>query len=284
MAATPIDGRALAERLRGEAAAAVAAMGAPPSLRAVALGENPASDVYLRSQRRGCEAAGIGFSLDRLPAATPEADLLSHLAALGGDASVTGVILQMPLPAHVDARRAQAGIPPLKDVEGVHPANLGSLVRGGEGLYPCTALSILACLEAGGASFAGAEAVVIGHSTIVGKPTALLLLDRLATVTVCHVETRDLAAHTRRADLLVVAVGKAGLVRGDMVKPGAIVVDVGINRVDGPGGTHRIVGDCDFDSVAAVAGAFTPVPGGPGPVTVGMLLRNTVAAARLQRR
>jgi len=275
-----IDGTAIAARVRAEAAAEVArlrAAGRPPFLVAVAVGEDEASEMYLRNQKRGCEAAGIDFHIERFEVTIAEESLLRYLARIGGQDFVTGIILQMPLPPHVDACRAQAMLPLHKDVEGVHPANLGMVAYGRRTLFPCTALSVLEILDAGNVQCRGAEAVVVGHSTIAGKPTALLLLDRLATVTVCHVETRDLASHTRRADILVVAVGKPGLVRGDMVKPGATVVDIGINRVGG-----RTVGDCAFDEVIRVAGAVTPVPGGAGPVTVAMLLRNTVAAARLQ--
>lgn len=284
MGARIIDGKAIAERIRGEVAAEVAALraeGRTIRLCAVAVGENPASEVYLRNQRRGCEKAGFEFDLQRLPADTPEDEVVAFVEERGADPRVTGMILQLPLPPGLDPRRVQAAIPARKDVEGVHPANLGMVTYAGRALYPCTALSALLCLESAGVTFRGAEAVVVGHSNIVGKPTALLLLDRLATVTVCHIGTRDLAAHTRRADILVVAVGKAGLITGDMVKAGAAVVDIGINRVETDDGKGRITGDCDFDSVAAVAGAITPVPGGAGPVTVAMLLRNTVTAARL---
>ena len=200
----------------------------------------------------------------------------SHLAALGADDTVTGIIVQRPLPQQVPARAMQSAISRLKDVEGTNPTNLGAVMYGRPTLLTCTALAVKSLVAESAIELRGAEAVVVGHSEIVGKPVALLLLDELATVTVCHIGTRDLAAHTQRADVLVVAVGKAGLIQPDMVKPGAVVIDVGINRVNG-----KTVGDCD-PAVADVAGAITPVPGGVGPVTVAMLLRNTVECARVQ--
>ncbi|MHC4923132.1 MAG: bifunctional 5,10-methylenetetrahydrofolate dehydrogenase/5,10-methenyltetrahydrofolate cyclohydrolase [Planctomycetota bacterium] len=285
MGARVIDGRAIAKRIRAEVKAEVAELaevGKAPRLVAVQVGENPASAIYLRNQKKGCEKAGIEFRVDALPADASEADLIAHLRTLGMDAEVTGIILQLPLPDHLDPRRAQAALVPSKDVEGVHPANLGMVTYARRTLFPCTALSVLELLESEGITLEGAEAVVVGHSNIVGKPAALLLMDRLATVTVCHIATQDLAFHTRRADIVVVAVGKPGLITADMVKPGASVIDIGINRVEGPEGKMITVGDVAYDEVAEVAGAITPVPGGAGPVTVAMLLRNTVSAARLQ--
>lgn len=289
MAARRLDGTAVADRLRERVRADVAALagrGRPPCLVAVQVGEDPASAVYLRTQRRTCEALGIAYRLETVPADTRVDALRARLATFAARPEVTGVILQRPLPPHIPARALQDAIPPLKDVEGTNPANLGMVLYGRPTLLTCTALSVQALIREAGLRLEGAEAVIVGHSEIVGKPTALLLLDALATVTVCHVATRDLAAHTRRADLLVVAVGKPGLVRRDMVKPGACVIDVGITRVPGPPGpggapTTRTVGDVAPD-VAEVAGWLTPVPGGVGPVTVAMLLRNTVECARIQ--
>ena len=250
-------------------------------LVAVSVGDSGASDVYLRNQRRACARVGIRFRHDRLPTATTQKGLHTHLRALAADPRVSGIILQMPLPGHLDARRAQETMDPRKDVEGIHPVNLGRLAGARPQLAPCTALAAVHVLESAGVQLKGAETVVVGHSEIVGKPLALLLLDRLATVTVCHIGTRDLAAHTRRADVVCVAVGKPDLVRADMLKPGAAVVDIGINVVKDDEGNRRVVGDVSKDA-EDVAGLITPVPGGVGPVTVGILLRNTVTAARLQ--
>lgn len=283
MAARVIDGNAVASRIRESLRARVAALqaaGRPPFLVAVQVGEDPASALYLARQRRLCEAHGVGYRLDALPGSATLPAVDAHLRALADDPGVTGIIVQRPLPPQVPARAVQDLIPAAKDVEGTNPANLGMVVYGRPTLLTCTALSVQALIAESGLALRGCEAVVVGHSEIVGKPVALLLLDALATVTVCHVATRDLAAHTRRAELLVVAVGKAGLVTADMVRPGAVVIDVGVNRVATPEGA-RTVGDCAPD-VADVAGALTPVPGGVGPVTVAMLLRNTVECARLQ--
>jgi len=238
--------------------------------------------VYLASQSRACQRIGVRYRNDRLAAGATQEALAAHLRALASDPRVTGIILQLPLPAGLDARAAQGLLDPRKDVEGVHPENLGRTAGARGLLTPCTAAAAVHILEAEGVPLRGAEIVMVGHSEIVGKPAALMLLDRLATVTVCHVGTRDLAAHTRRADVVLVAVGKAGLIRKDMLRPGAVVVDIGINVVDDGAGGSRVVGDVAPDA-AEVAGLLTPVPGGVGPVTVAILLRNTVRAARLQR-
>ena len=224
--------------------------------------------------------ACVNWPLPKLTGGGTEVDGRAAIVAANDDPGVTGVILQLPLPEGMPARALQREIAPAKDVEGVHPENLGHVVHGRDGLAPCTALAVVALLESSGATIRGAEAVVVGHSEIVGKPVALMLLARDATTSVCHKYTRDLAAHTRTADLLVVAVGRAGLVRADMVKPGAVVVDVGINEIKGPDGKARLVGDVDFDGLVAQGCLVTPVPGGVGPVTVAMLLRNTVLAAQ----
>ncbi|MCG3134405.1 MAG: Bifunctional protein FolD protein [Planctomycetes bacterium] len=284
MTARKVDGKKIGRTLEAAVAAEVAALSkdAAVQLTAVSVGGDGASDVYLAGQEKACSRVGIRFKLDRLPGTVIQQELEAHLAEVASDPRVTGIILQLPLPKHLDARRAQATLDPRKDVEGVHPANLGRVAGGRGVLEPCTAAAAVHILEAEQVALRGAEAVVVGHSEIVGKPAALMLLDRLATVTVCHIGTRDLAAHLRRADVVLVAVGKPGLVRGDMLRPGAAVVDIGINVVpDGAGGT-KVVGDCAPDAAAA-AGLLTPVPGGVGPVTVAMLLRNTVRAARLQR-
>lgn len=284
MTAHRVDGRALARAIEARVAEQVEELSkeGPVRLVAVAVGEEGASDVYLRTQSRGCQRVGIRFRTARLPAGVSQAGLHTALDALGSDQRVTGIILQMPLPDGLDARAAQDAIATRKDVEGVHHHNLGR-VAGARGiLQPCTAKAAVHILEAEGVEFEGAEAVMVGHSEIVGKPAALMLMDRLATVTVCHIATRDLAEHTRKADIVIVAVGKAGLVRGDMLKPGAAVVDVGINVVQDAEGKSRVVGDVAEDAWET-AGILSPVPGGVGPVTVAMLLHNTVMAARMQR-
>lgn len=279
-----VDGRALARAIEADVALAVKELNAdaPVGLVAVSVGEAGASEVFLHSQARVCARAGIRYRNDHLPTGTSQGALLEHLRAVASDPRVTGIILQLPLPAGLDARQAQAVLDPRKDVEGVHAENLGRTAGGRGLLVPCTAAAAVHILEAEGVPLRGAEVVIIGHSEIVGKPAALLLLDRLATVTVCHVGTRDVAAHTRRADIVVVAVGKPGLVRADMIRPGAAVVDIGINVVPDGAGGEKVVGDVAPDA-STVAGLLTPVPGGVGPVTVAMLLRNTVRAARMQR-
>ncbi|MEZ6008120.1 MAG: bifunctional 5,10-methylenetetrahydrofolate dehydrogenase/5,10-methenyltetrahydrofolate cyclohydrolase [Planctomycetota bacterium] len=279
-----LDGKDLAERVREKFRPRLEALveqGQRPRLVVVEVGENQAARSYIRGQRRGADSWGIEYDLRTLPASTDEKGVRRVLRELAADPRVTGVLLAMPLPAGLGARSLQQGIKPSKDVEGVHPENLGGCLYGSYRLLPCTALAVMALLEDADVDLRGKEVVVVGHSEIVGKPAALLLLARDATVTVCHKDTQDLAAHTRKADVLVVAVGKPGLIRADMVKDGVIVVDVGINAIpdaDNPG-KMRLVGDVDYEGVAPKAAAITPVPGGVGPVTVAMLLRNTVLAA-----
>jgi methylenetetrahydrofolate dehydrogenase (NADP+)/methenyltetrahydrofolate cyclohydrolase len=282
-----LDGKALADRIRRAHAPAIAELragGRAPRLLSLQVGGVEASEAYVRGQRRGAEAWGIEYETRVLPAGVDESAVRSAIDDANADPRVSGVLLQLPLPANLPARVLQHAIHPDKDVEGVHPENLGTVVHGQPRLAPCTALAVIALLEESGAPIRGAEAVVVGHSEIVGKPVGLLLLAHDATTTVCHKYTRDLASHTRRADLLVVAVGKAGLVTADMVKPGAVVVDVGINAVPVPDepGRMRIVGDVDYDAVTKAGARVSPVPGGVGPVTVAMLLRNTLIAARRQ--
>lgn len=285
MDTAPLDGVALATALRAQHAPEVDALlaeGRRPRLVALQVGANPATESYIRGQRRGAEAWRIQYDLHTLPADATEAEVRAAIESLNASPGVTGVLLQLPLPPHLPGRALQQAITPEKDVEGVTPANLGGLVHGRDGLAPCTALAALALLESAGVPLRGAEAVVVGHSEIVGKPLALLLLARDATTRVCHKFTRDLARHTREADLLVVAVGRPGLVTGEMVRPGAVVVDVGINVVPDPAhpGRTRVVGDVDRAALEAKGCRVSPVPGGVGPVTVAMLLRNTVLAAR----
>ena len=280
-----LDGKALAERLQSRHAAdvdALLASGRRPCLRAIQVGRVEATEAYVRGQRRGAQAWRIEYETRLLPENASEAAVRGEIQAANEDPGVTGVLLQLPLPPHLSARALQYAISPAKDVEGVHPENLGLVVHGKDGLAPCTALAVLALIESSGVTVRGAEAVVVGHSEIVGKPVALMLLARDATTTVCHKFTRDVAAHTRGADLLVVAVGRPGLIRVDMVKPGAVVVDVGINAVPDPAtpGRTRLVGDVDYAGLVAKGCHVTPVPGGVGPVTVAMLMRNTVLAAQ----
>ncbi len=265
-------------QMRQELAVACRSLGRSVRLVSLQVGQNPAAAVYVRNQQRAAAEVGIAMEVVNLPADAARDDVFAAIGDLNLRPEVAGIIVQRPLPAHLDARVVQSAIDPAKDVEGMHPANMGAILYR-EPIYPpCTAAAAQALILATGRDLRGAETVVVGHSEIVGKPIAVLLLHRLSTVTVCHVGTRNLAEHTRTADILVVAVGKPGLVHGAMVKPGAVVIDVGINQLaDG-----RIVGDVDFASVAAVAGHLTPVPGGVGPVTVAMLLRNTLRAAGVE--
>ena len=297
MAAQIIQGRDIARRIRDNLRAEVAALrqrGAKPHLVAVALGEHPSSKLYVQNQKRSCEELGIRFTLQLLDPDCAEAALLEHVQTLNRDPDVTGMILQLPVPPVINPRRVHMAIAPEKDVEGMNPINLGLVIYGRPNLAPCTAMGAVELIRSTGIERRGKEAVVVGHSEIVGKPISLLLLHELATTTVCHVATQDLAMHTRRADILVVAVGKPNLIRGDMIKPGAVVIDVGINVIakkDVHGNllydeNHlprtATVGDVNFDEAAQVAGHITPVPGGVGPLTVAMLLTNVVAAARVQ--
>jgi len=284
MSADIIDGKAFAGRLRARIAAAVpgfrAAAGRAPGLAVVLVGEDPASQVYVRSKHKATLEAGMESFEHRLPATASEEDLLALVARLNADDSVDGILVQLPLPAHVDENRVIATIDPDKDVDGFHVVNAGRLAVGQPGYVPCTPLGCLMLLKDRIGDLSGLEAVVIGRSNIVGKPMAQLLLAEHCTVTVAHSRTRDLAAVVRRADIVVAAVGRPEMVRADWIRPGATVIDVGINRVPGaePGKT-RLVGDVAFAEAAALAGAITPVPGGVGPMTIAVLLRNTLVAA-----
>lgn len=284
MAATRIDGAALAAQIKTDVAekvAALAARGKLVNLSAILVGSTPAGELYARRQVEACEKVGIHYQLHVLPESISQRDLKREIRKLNKDDGVTGIMMHLPLPEHLDRARLQYEIDVVKDVEGVSPANIGYVVYGRTLIAPCTAMSAVELILATGVPLKGAEAVVVGASEIAGKPIALLLTERLATVTLCHIETVNLAEHTRRANILIVAVGKAGLIRGDHVKPGAVVIDVGINRINGPDGTTRTVGDVDFDSVSLVAGHITPVPGGVGPMTVALLLRNTLRSAEI---
>ena len=282
MTARIIDGAALAGRIRAQIAQraqALIARGTHPGLAVVLVGDDPASAVYVRNKVKDCEEAGIHSVLDRLPAETSEQALLARIDQLNRDPAIHGILVQLPLPAHLDERLVIESIAPEKDVDGFHVSNAGALMTGSPRFLPCTPYGVMKMLEEAGVDLAGAEAVVVGRSNIVGKPQAMLLLQKNATVTICHSRTKDLAAHTRRADVLIAAVGRARMITGDMVKPGAVVIDVGMNRIpDGPN-AGKLCGDVDFDSVSQVAGAITPVPGGVGPMTRAMLLVNTMEAA-----
>jgi methylenetetrahydrofolate dehydrogenase (NADP+)/methenyltetrahydrofolate cyclohydrolase len=289
MSATIIDGKAFAASFRariGEAVGRIAGEGVVPGLAVVLVGDDPASQVYVRNKMRQTVEAGMRSFDHMLPASTSQEDLLALVARLNADPTVDGILVQLPLPQQIDAQTVIEAIDPSKDVDGFHPINAGRLLTGAPGFTPCTPLGCLLLVKSVRRDLAGLEAVVVGRSAIVGKPMAQLLLAQNCTVTVAHSKTRDLAATCRRADLLVAAVGRAGLIRGDWIKPGAIVIDVGINRVPDTAageGKSRLVGDVAFDEAVAVASAITPVPGGVGPMTIACLLRNTLEAACLRR-
>ena len=279
MTARLIDGAALSRQMRtglAQRAAALSASGCRPGLAVILVGDDPASAVYVRNKVRACEEVGLHSVLERYDASLSQDALLARIAALNADPGIHGILVQMPLPRHLDPQRVIEAIDPRKDVDGFSTLSAGELASGLPGLRPCTPWGCMKLIESTGIALRGAHAVVIGRSNTVGKPMALMLLQAHATVTVCHSATPDLARHTREADVLVAAVGRAGTVRADMVKPGAVVIDVGINR-DADG---RLCGDVDFAGVREVAGWITPVPGGVGPMTITMLLANTVDAAQ----
>ena len=283
MTAKRIDGKAVALAIRERVAIGVAEferrIGRPPGLATVLVGEDPASAVYVRSKNRATAEAGMASFAHNLPDTTSEAELLDLLAQLNTDERVDGILVQLPLPAHIDAAQIIANVEPSKDVDGFNAINAGLLATGSPGLVPCTPLGCLELLKCEVGSIEGLNAVVIGRSNIVGKPMAMLLLGESATVTIAHSRTRDLPDMLRRADVIVAAVGRAEMVRGDWIKPGAIVIDVGINRVSAGDGKDRLVGDVAYDEAVQVAAAITPVPGGVGPMTIAMLMRNTLVAA-----
>ena len=277
MSAELLSGKTMSESLRKEIASRVSALkakGLTPGLAVILVGNDPASEIYVRNKGNGCTEVGMYSRTINMPAETTQEELESAIDALNNDPAIHGILVQLPLPKHLDENAALAKILPEKDVDGFHLINAGHMLTGTEGVVACTPRGALHMIKSTGVNLSGKEAVVIGRSNIVGKPMAMLLLKENCTVTMCHSRTQNLAEHTRRADILVAAVGKAGFVTADMVKPGAIVIDVGINRVDG-----KVKGDVDFDAVKEVAGWITPVPGGVGKMTITMLLMNTVEAA-----
>jgi len=284
-----IDGKARADRLVADVAAAAAKLraeaGVAPGLCAVLVGNDPASEIYVRNKGKAATAAGIASFQHNLPATTGEAELLALIAKLNADDKVDGILVQLPLPKHIDPQRVIDAIDPGKDVDGFHAQNVGHLWSGGKGraLVPCTPYGCLVLLREALPDLTGAEAVVLGRSNIVGKPMAALLLSENCTVTLVHSRSRDIPATLRRADILVAAVGRPEFVRGDWIKPGAVVIDVGINRIAVPGGKSKLVGDVAFAEAQGVAGAITPVPRGVGPMTIACLLRNTLIAACRRR-
>ena len=277
MAAKILDGKVLSAEIKEQVARRVAALkqrGVTPGLAVILVGDDPASEIYVRNKGKGCEETGMLSRTIRMDADTTQEALEDEIGKLNADPAIHGILVQLPLPGHLDEQAALAKILPEKDVDGFHLINAGHLMTGTEGVVPCTPKGALYMIRSTGTDLSGKEAVVIGRSNILGKPMAMLLLQQNCTVTLCHSRTKNLAEHTRRADILVAAVGKAGFVTADMVKPGAVVIDVGINRVEG-----KVCGDVDFEQVKEKAGWITPVPGGVGRMTIAMLLANTADAA-----
>ena len=290
VAAQLLDGKGIAKQIQDEIKAEVSEFveksGVTPCLAAVLVGDDPASHVYVRNKERACERVGVASRLHRLPADTSEADLLALIERLNVDAAVHGILVQLPLPSHIAEIKILDAVHPLKDVDSFHPENVGLVVQGRPRFLPCTPHGVVQILHRHGIEISGKHAVVVGRSEIVGKPLAMMLMQRSsnlgasaanATVTVCHSRTKNLAEITRQADILIAAIGQPKFITADMIKPGAIVIDVGINRTD-----DGLVGDVDFEAALEIAGAITPVPGGVGPLTIAMLLWNTLAAARMQ--
>lgn len=285
MAARLLEGRPIAEKikmaLRSEIEDLRREFNASATLATIQVGENPSAAIYLKSQKKSAKDIGIEFQEHTLPASTSEKELIERIRALNSDKGVTGILLQLPLPGHINSKGIHVYIDPVKDVEGMHPENVGRVIFGHMRIGSCTALAVMELITSTGVDLYGKEAVIVGHSEIVGKPVSLLLVDKFATTTVCHIATGQrgyLPTHVKRAEILVVAVGRAGIIQGEWVKEGAIVVDVGINRVG-----DKIVGDVEFEKASERASFITPVPGGVGPLTVTMLMRNTVEAFKLQR-
>ena len=282
MSAQILDGKALAAEIRSEVKTQVAALaekGVSTALAVILVGDDSASQVYVRNKIKACADTGIRSLEFRMPAETTQQQLLAKIAELNADENVDGILVQLPLPKQINADAVISAIAPSKDVDGFHVANAGALVTGKQGFVPCTPFGVMRLIEKSGVDPRGKSAVIVGRSNIVGKPMALLLLAADATVTVAHSRTPDLSAVTRNADILVAAVGRAKLIKADMVKPGAVVIDVGMNRDE----NGKLCGDVDFSEVKAIAGSITPVPGGVGPMTIAMLMQNTVLAAQMRR-
>lgn len=276
-----LEGKLIAEKIKGEIKQQVASLKSKPVLVSIMVGENAAAASYVKSQAKNAEALGIEYQLHKLSEDAQETHLIDFIQKLNANKSVLGIIIQMPLPRQIDYKKISQFILPEKDVEGMHPANIGKILFGKAKILPCTPAAVMELLNASGIDLYGKEVVVVGHSEIVGKPLALLLLEKFATVTVCHIGTSKagkLEEHVKRAEVLIVAVGRAGLIKGEWVKDGAVVIDVGINRVG-----DKIAGDVEFEAAEKRAAYITPVPGGVGPLTVTMLMRNLVEAARLQQ-
>jgi methylenetetrahydrofolate dehydrogenase (NADP+)/methenyltetrahydrofolate cyclohydrolase len=274
-------GKPVAERIKEEIKGAIASLGVKPVLASIQVGENAGAEAYVKSQKKTAESLGIEYQFHKLGQDTKEEVLVEFIKRLNADKNINGIIIQMPLPAHIDYKKISQFIVPEKDAEGMHPANIGKIIFGQAKVLPCTAAAVLELLKETGVDLYGKEVAVVGHSEIVGKPLALLLLDKFATTTVCHIGTSKagkLEEHVKQAEVLIVAVGKAGLIKGDWVKEGAIVIDVGINRVG-----DKIVGDIEFEGAEKKASYITPVPGGVGPLTVTLLMRNLVEAKKLQQ-
>lgn len=281
MCAKLLEGKPIAEQIKEEIRKEIQVFGKSPVLASIIVGDNAGAEAYVKSQAKNAEGLGVTYQLHKLEADISEQALIDFIRKLNQDKSVNGIIIQMPLPLQIDYKKISEFIAPEKDIEGMHPANMGKIVFNKARLLPCTPAAVMELLKATGVDLYGKEVVVVGHSEIVGKPLALLLLDKFATVTVCHIGTSKagkLEEHVRKAEVLIVAVGRAGLIKGEWIKQGAVVIDVGINRVEG-----KIVGDVEFEGAAQRASYITPVPGGVGPLTVTMLLRNLVEAAKLQK-
>ncbi len=274
-----IDGKAVAARVRGEIAEEIREYGENvPGLAVILVGDDPASAVYVRNKKKSCEEVGMYSEVYTMPAETSEETLLEKIAELNADKKINGILVQLPLPKHIDEKKVIAAIHPDKDVDAFHPYNVGQIMIGDYRFLPCTPAGVMELIASTGVEIAGKECVVIGRSNIVGKPQAMLLLQKNGTVTICHSKTKDLAEVTRRADILVVAIGKADFITGDMIKPGAVVIDVGMNRNK----EGKLTGDVDYATASEVAGYITPVPGGVGPMTITMLLKNTLTAYQIQ--
>lgn len=283
MAATIIDGKKVAAEIREEVKAEVAELrgkGLAPKLAVILVGDDPASVVYARSKEKSCSNVGIDFELFNLPGSASEDEVLGLIARLNGDDSVHGIMIELPLPKHLNKQKILEAVDPKKDVDGVHPINRGYILSGGEGLFPATPQSCIEIMLRTGIEIKGKNAVIVGRGETVGKPLIFMMLNQNATVTVCHTKTADLAYHTRQADILIAAVGKAKMIKADMIKPGAVVVDAGINEIEGGG----ICGDVDFENAKEVAGAITPVPGGVGSLTTVLIQKNVLKAMKLQGR